>query len=271
VEGVANFPTIEAMLDGCRDIDAVAICTPPQVHYAAAKLALENGKHVLLEKPPCTSLLQLDNLVRLAAEAKRTLYQTWHSRHAHGVAPTERLLQRRKLRRIQVTWKENVRQWHPGQAWIWQAGGFGVLDPGINALSILTSIVPAPFYPRTARLYVPSNCDAPIAADLEFVTDDGVEISAAFDFRHTGVQTWDIDIETDEGPLKLSAGGGILTVGDDEAPRDPGALGSEYTAIYRDFAALIARGASEVDARPMQLVADIFLSAKNIAVEPFED
>ncbi|MEI9994378.1 MAG: Gfo/Idh/MocA family oxidoreductase [Rhizomicrobium sp.] len=271
VEGVRNFPTIEAMLEGCRDVDAVAICTPPQVHYPAAKLALETGKHVLLEKPPCTSLLRLDNLVRLAARQKRTLYQTWHSQHAHGVAPAERLLRQRKLRRVQVTWKENVRQWHPGQTWIWQAGGFGVLDPGINALSILTRIVPEPFYPRSASLYVPANCDAPIAADLEFVTDGGVEISAALDFRHTGTQTWDIDIDTDGGPLKLSAGGGILTVGADEVPRDPGALHSEYEAIYRDFAALIARGASDVDARPLQLVADIFLVAKHIAVEPFED
>ena len=271
VAGVRNFPTIEAMIEGCREIDAVAICTPPQVHYAAAKLALESGKHVLLEKPPCTSLLQLDNLVRLAAKAKRTLYQTWHSQHAHGVAPAERLLRARKLRRIRVTWKEDVRQWHPGQGWIWQAGGFGVLDPGINALSILTKIVPEPFYPRTAHLHVPSNCEAPIAADLEFVTDDGIEISAALDFRHTGTQTWDIDIETDQGPLKLSAGGGILTVGDQEVPRDAGALNSEYESIYRDFAALIAGGASDVDARPLQLVADMFLIAKHSAVEPFED
>ena len=52
--GVANFHSIDEMLQGVRDLDAVAICTPPQVHYEAAKLALAQGKHVLLEKPPCT-------------------------------------------------------------------------------------------------------------------------------------------------------------------------------------------------------------------------
>ena len=168
---VDNFQTIEAMLETRPDLDAVAICTPPQQHYAAAKLALEKGKHVLLEKPPCTSALQLENLVRLAKEADRTLYQTWHSQHAHGVAPTARLLKKRDPRSIRVTWKEDVRQWHPGQTWIWQAGGFGVFDPGINALSILTKIIPDAIFPRSAILYVPSNCDAPIAADLELVTD----------------------------------------------------------------------------------------------------
>jgi predicted dehydrogenase len=271
VEGVANFTSIEAMFDSVPGLDAVAICTPPQVHYEAAKLALSKGKHVLLEKPPCTSVLQLEALVALAKKTGRTLYQTWHSQHAHGVAPAEDLLKLRTLRRAQVTWKEDVRQWHPGQTWIWQAGGFGIFDPGINAFSILTKIVPEPFFPRSATLFVPSNCAAPIAADVEFVTDSGAEISAALDFRHTGVQTWDIDIETDRGPLKLSAGGGRLTVGSDPAPREGGVLGSEYEAIYHRFAGLVAKRESEVDARPLQLVADVLLTAKQIAVEPFED
>ncbi len=48
------------MLAQAPDLDAVAICTPPQAHYEAAKLALAQGKHVLLEKPPCTSLTQFE-------------------------------------------------------------------------------------------------------------------------------------------------------------------------------------------------------------------
>ncbi len=63
------------------------------------------------------------------------------------------------------------------------------------------------------------------------MTDSGAAISAALDFRHTGTQTWDIDIETDQGPLKLSAGGAKLTVGNDAVPPDAGALESEYEAI----------------------------------------
>lgn len=271
VDGVPNYPSIEAMLDGQHELDAVALCTPPQVHYEAAKFALSRGKHVLLEKPPCTSVLQLDNLVRLARAADRTFYQTWHSQHAHGVAPAARLLGDRVLRRAHVTWKEDVRQWHPGQTWIWQAGGFGVFDPAINAFSILTTLFPEPIFPQSATLYVPSNCEAPIAAEVEFFTDSGATISAALDFRHTGTQTWDIDIETDRGPLKLSAGGAKLTVGSDPVPPEAGALESEYEAIYRRFANLIARGQSDVDARPLQLVADIFMVAKRTTVEPFED
>ena len=269
--GIANFRTLELMLDGAPELDAIAICTPPQLHYQAARLALERGKHVLMEKPPCASLAQLGHLKQLASAAQRTLYQTWHSQHALGVASAARLLEVCQLRRVRVTWKEDVLKWHPGQRWIWQAGGFGVLDPGINALSILTRLIAEPIFPRSALLWVPANLEAPIAAELELLTPRGIEIGVSLDFRHTGPQTWDIDFETDQGPFKLSAGGAALTVGGQPAPAEAGEIHGEYRAIYRAYAELIAAGRSEVDARPLELVADIFLTGKQVAVAPFEE
>ncbi|HEY1888934.1 MAG TPA: Gfo/Idh/MocA family oxidoreductase [Steroidobacteraceae bacterium] len=267
--GITNFPTLEQLLDGAPALDAIAICTPPQLHYQAARLALERGKHVLMEKPPCASLAQLGHLKQLASVAQRTLYQTWHSQHALGVAAAARLLEFRRLRRIRVTWKEDVLKWHPGQRWIWQAGGFGVLDPGINALSILTRLIAEPIFPRSALLLVPANLEAPIAAELELLTAGGIEIAVSLDFRHTGPQTWDIEFETDQGPVKLSAGGGTLTVGGKPVPGEAGGLHGEYSSIYRTFAELIATGRCEVDARPLELVADVFLVGKQVAVAPF--
>ncbi|MGH7105574.1 MAG: Gfo/Idh/MocA family protein [Acetobacteraceae bacterium] len=269
--GIANFRTLEQMLDGAHGLDAIAICTPTQFHYEAGRMALERGKHVLMEKPPCASLAQLGHLQQLARAAGRTLYQTWHSQHAPGVAAAARLLESRRLRRVRITWKEDVLKWHPGQTWIWQAGGFGVLDPGINALSILTRLIAEPIFPRSALLRVPGNLEAPIAAELELLTAGGIEIGVSLDFRHTGPQTWDIEFETDQGPFKLSAGGANLTIGGEPAPSEAGELHGEYTSIYRAFAGLIAAGRSEVDARPLELVADIFLIGKQVAVEPFEE
>ena len=271
IAGVPNFPNLEAMLAGAPELDAVAICTPPQVHYDLAKAALNSGRHVLMEKPPCASLAQLEDLVRRASNARRSLYQTWHSQHARAVEPATRLLEKRKLHRVRITWKEDVRRWHPGQGWLWQPGGFGVFDPGMNALSILTKLVPEPVFPRAARLFVPENCAAPIAADLELTTPGGLEISAVFDFRESGPQQWNIDLDTDAGAIKLSAGGGLLTLGEEPVPPDAGSLDAEYEAIYRRFGELVPRAASDVDVRPLQLVSDIFLVAKQIPVESFED
>ena len=69
----------------------------------------------------------------------------------------------------------------------------------------------------------------------------------------------------------LSAGGGLLTLGEEPVPPDAGSLDAEYEAIYRRFGELVPRAASDVDVRPLQLVSDIFLVAKQIPVESFED
>lgn len=268
VDGVANYATVEAMLDGMPELDAVTICTPPQVHYDAAKLALGRGKHVFLEKPPCATTGELDRLASLAHEQGCTLYQSWHSRYAAGVETARSWLEGRRINAIRITWKEDVRHWHPGQTWIWEAGGFGVFDPGINAISILTTLVPETIVVKRAHCFVPENCEAPIAADIDFITDSRAPVSAAFDFRQTGPQSWDIDIETDGATAKLAEGGARFFV--DGGPVTVPESDGEYPALYRNFAKLIAAGLCDVDARPFRLVADAFLIAHHTRVERFD-
>jgi predicted dehydrogenase len=53
------------------ELDAVHICTPNALHYPMAKTALENGKHVVCEKPLAVSVEQAQELVTLAAAKKR--------------------------------------------------------------------------------------------------------------------------------------------------------------------------------------------------------
>jgi predicted dehydrogenase len=53
------------------DIDAVAIATPVRTHYPLARMALEAGKHVLIEKPMTDSVTDARHLVALAAERQR--------------------------------------------------------------------------------------------------------------------------------------------------------------------------------------------------------
>ncbi|MGH7184027.1 MAG: Gfo/Idh/MocA family protein [Nitrospiraceae bacterium] len=48
------------------DIDAVAIVTPVSYHYELAKKALENGKHVFVEKPFTATSAQAEELIELA-------------------------------------------------------------------------------------------------------------------------------------------------------------------------------------------------------------
>src|SRR5207248_2000590 len=188
----------ELLRDGPR-IDAVALCTPPQVRHAQAAMALAAGKHVKLEKPPGATVAEINPLVTAAKASQRTLFATWHSRFAPAVEPARQLLAGRQVTSVKIAWKEDVRVWHPGQAWIWDPGGLGVFDPGINALSILTRILPRPIFLIQAKLSFPGNRAAPIAADLTFSDETGLPIRAEFDWRQTGPQTWDIHVGTDAG------------------------------------------------------------------------
>jgi D-galactose 1-dehydrogenase len=268
LDGVAHFATLEDMLAQAPDIDAVALCTPPQVRRAQAAAALAAGKHVLLEKPPGATLGEIAPLVAAAQAAGKTLFASWHSRFAPAVEPARAFLANREIRSVAITWKEDVRVWHPGQRWIFEAGGLGVFDPGINALSILTRILPRPFFVTGAELSFPENCAAPITAGLDFSDEAGAPIHAEFDFLQTGPQTWDIRVETGDGVLTLSAGGAKLAYAGvalvDEKP-------AEYAALYAHFVDLIRRGMSDVDLSPLAHVADAFMLGRRIAVAPFEE
>jgi len=264
--GLPNYEDLPALLRAMPDVSAVALCTPPQVRHEIARYALQQGLHVLLEKPPGVTVSEVTALAALAAQRRVTLFASWHSRHACGVEPARAWLRERTIRRITVAWKEDVRVWHPGQTWIWRAGGLGVFDPGINALSILTHIVPAPLMLQSAELSYPRNCSTPIAAVLSMAGEPSLAVHADFDFLQTGPQTWSIDVATDSGRLELAMGGKELTIDGGETQTSPNA---EYPALYTHFAELIRSGRSDVDVAPLQLVADAFLCGRRREVEPF--
>jgi len=268
LDGVDNYTSLDDLLAARPAIEAVAVCTPPQVRHAIARKALLAGKHVLLEKPPGATVSEVESLRDLAEAQGLRLYATWHSRHAPAVADAKAWVEAHPIAKVEIVWREDVRRWHPGQAWIWEAGGLGVFDPGINALSIATLILP-PFSVTACDLSFPANRQAPIAAKLAFHLQGADAMTADFDWRQEGPQTWDIRIDAkDGGRLRLSGGGAELEI--DGAPVAQGPV-REYGAIYDRFAELIATETSDVDVRPLVQVADAFLLGRRLEVEPFDD
>jgi D-galactose 1-dehydrogenase len=237
------------------------------VRHGIAAKAIAAGKHTLLEKPPCSTISELEDLRARAADAGVTLYTAWHSRHAPAVERAKALLADQTPSAVSIVWKEDVRRWHPGQTWIWKAGGMGVFDPAINALSIVTKILPQRLVVQDAELSIPSNCEAPIAAKLRFAIVGGGVATADLDFLQTGQQTCDISVTTAEGrSVVLRQGGAHLEVDGEVLQSEPEA---EYAGIYREFVQLIDEGRSDVDNRPFEHVADAFLLGRFIQVEPF--
>ncbi len=265
VPGVPAFTRLADLVAAHPGVRTISLCVPPVPRYALARAALEAGLNVMLEKPPGATLAEVQALTALAAGRGLTLYATWHSRMAAGVAPAQDWLRGKRIGRVRVIWREDVRRWHPGQDWIFEPGGLGVFDPGINALSVLTAVLPFPFHLRAAELDFPANRQTPIAARLRFTHD----IEADFDFRQEGPQTWDIEIETDAGPCALRGGGNAFEVAGQPVVAVEGIRG-EYHALYARMAELVRAGAREVDLAPMIHVADALMLGRRREVEPFD-
>lgn len=265
VDGLPGHPDIAALLAGGHSLDAVSLCTPPEGRYEQARIAIEAGLDVMLEKPPAATLSEIADLERRAAARGVTLFTSWHSREAAGVEPARAWLAGKRVDAVRIVWKEDIRRWHPGQEWILGPGGFGVFDPGINALSIATLILPEPLLLQAALIDVPEGRASPLAAMLE-MRSGAAKVTAELDFLQTGPQSWDIHVDTDAGTLRLAMGGSILHL-PGEAPQE--APDREYPRLYARFAELVASGASDVDIRPLALVADAFMLAERRTTEPF--
>jgi len=267
-QGVARtFTDWRELIHNVEGLEAVAITTPPGPRFEIARECLAAGLHCLLEKPPTTGLAEIADLDCFAQAKGLSLFTTWHAQHHSTVDAAANALAGKRIKSMDIHWHEDVHKWHPGQKWIWEAGGFGVFDPGINALSIATRIFPGGLFVQAAELRVPENAQTPIAADIRISSPqaDG-PLRASLDWRRSEGEEWTISVETTDGTsLRLESGGAKLVL-NGETRGDDGI--GEYPDIYRTFVDLIDERKSLVDVAPFRLVADCLLLAKTNRVEP---
>ena len=261
------FTDWRELLQKVEGLEAVAITTPPSVRHEIASECISRGLQVLMEKPPTVTLSEVEDLACLAEAKGVTLFATWHARHNPAVAAAARALAGKRISEMQIVWHEDVHKWHPGQHWIWEPGGFGVFDPGINAFSIATAIFPGELFVRSGELRFPENAQTPIAAEIEFASNvaEG-PLHCSLDWRRTEGEEWTIFVRTGDGSdVRLTDGGSRLIV---DGVEQNLAESGEYADIYREFADLVDNRRSSVDVRPLRLVADCFLASSRKIVEP---
>lgn len=269
-DGLPVFATPAELYAAMPDVGLVAVCTPPNVRHAIVREALDAGKDVLMEKPPTPTISELDDLVAHAGRTGRVLFQTWHSQYNAAVDETKRILRAEGVASLRIDWRESVRKWHPGQDWVWQPGGFGVCDPGINALSILAAIMPFPVFVEAAKLRFPANRQTPVDVELRFKSAQAHRpaVSAGFNWLEESGELWTVSVETEAGRrLKLEKGGTVLVADGETVVDEPS---EEYERIYERFAVLLGERRSEVEDAPLRWTADAFLLGDRENVAPFE-
>lgn len=268
VGGVEAFDDFDAMLQQRPDIRVVSLCLPPVPRFEYAIKAISAGRHVMLEKPPGATLSECQTLENMAKKKGISLYATWHSRQADMVPQAKTWLEAKTLKKLKISWRENVRQWHPGQDWVFEAGGMGVFDPGINALSILTEIVSDALHITKASLEFPQNKQTPIAAHCQFYHPNGADVSMELDWLEEGDPIWTIEAETDQGKMTLENGGGKLAIDGTLVDARDGFSG-EYPRLYAQMSEIMRDGAIDMDLSPLCHVVDAFALGERKIVAPF--
>ena len=261
-----SFTDWRRLIREVEGLEAAAITTPPAVRYEIARECIAAGLHTLLEKPPTGTLAEIEDLACLAEAKGVTLFTTWHAQHNPAVEAAAQALAGKRIAAMDIRWHEDVRKWHPGQRWIWEPGGFGVFDPGINAFSIATKIFPGTLFVRKAELDYPEDAQTPIATEIELASAaaDG-PLKCSLDWRRSEGEEWTISIRTADGTdVRLEDGGSRLLIGGAaKAAKGEG----EYPDIYRRFVDLIDERRSHVDVVPLRLVADCLLVGRRRLVE----
>ena len=79
--GVPNvFESVEAMLSGCPELDAVSIIVPNKLHAPLAIQCLKAGKHVFCEKPPALSAREVNEIIAAAKSSGKKVMFNFNNR-----------------------------------------------------------------------------------------------------------------------------------------------------------------------------------------------
>jgi predicted dehydrogenase len=142
----AVYDDLEALLAAERP-DVLLICTPPGAHRGQTVKAFAAGAHVVVEKPPASSLDELDEMRAAAEAAGRQLAVVFQQRTGTAAAHVRRLLQEGALGRpliavCQTLWYRDAAYFAVPWRGRWQTEGGGTtLGHGIHQLDLLAFLL----------------------------------------------------------------------------------------------------------------------------------
>lgn len=176
----AKFYTDYKQLLRDPEILAVSINTPPNTHYQLVMDALNAGKHVLVEKPPALTVEECQRMIDLANQKGKVLFMAFHARYNPSVEAAKQELVGKNVTGVDIRYAEYALNYHHPDGWIFNpeiAGGGVLMDSGINALSIVTDVLPLiDLKPDNVHFKQPGN----------FKVETGAEVDLAFDENGKG-------------------------------------------------------------------------------------
>jgi predicted dehydrogenase len=139
VPGARIYASAEELLAKEKNLDFVDVCTPPAGHAEIAVLALENGLHVLCEKPMATTLADARHMLATARRRERTLFPCHNYRHSPVVKAVKSVLDHGEIGKVRLVTLQTFRNTHAKGVSEWRtdwrrekkyAGGGIAMDHG---------------------------------------------------------------------------------------------------------------------------------------------
>ena len=158
-------PSYEALVAD-PDVDIVYVSTPHPMHHENARLALEAGKHVLVEKPFTLNRAEADDLRAVAAERGLLVMEAMWTRYLPHMVRIREIIAEGTLGEIRAVSADHTQLLpsDPGHRLnALELGGGALLDLGIYPISFIWDILGAPTSIRAVGRLIETGADAEVA------------------------------------------------------------------------------------------------------------
>ena len=124
-----------------KDLDAILVCTPPDLHESISVLAMQTGKHVLCEKPLARTLEECETMLRVSKETGKVLKCGFNHRHHPAVLEARRQVDQGKIGRLLFARSRYGIIGEPGREKEWRAdpkraAGGHLMEQGIHVVDL---------------------------------------------------------------------------------------------------------------------------------------
>ena len=261
-----------------ESIDVIVLCTPNHTHRELAIAALENEKHVVIEKPIACTTAEADEIIATAKRIGRRVLVAENHRYRPHVMAIERIVRSGELDVIKLI-RINVLRHHQFAENEWRAdrdcmGGGILIDAGIHWVNVLLTLGQG--FPVSISAYQPPATNRPTSQE------DSIVVTCQFENGAVGVLTysWGVrgtlplgffSVHCSKGSVySLNAGRfGVLNRGLIRPLLFPFPDWQGYEAMWKDFLRGFASGnleqclmTGEIGRRDLAFVEQAYRSAK---------
>lgn len=165
-----------------NEIDAIYIPLPPALHFKWAKLALENGKHVLVEKPSTTSSDDSRELVKLAKAKNLALHENYMFMFHEQLDAIEKIIAEGEIgdiRLYRISFGFPMRQANDFR-YVKTLGGGALIDAGGYTIKYATRLLGDSAKIKYAVMNNINGFEVDMYGSAALVNDDGVTAQISF-------------------------------------------------------------------------------------------